>query len=348
MRHEASRERNARVVSEYAAGEPVASIAAKFGITKSYVRALASKAGVKRSASEGRVKRLRYYAECGFNAREAAELEGVKRPTIYNLCSRNGIVLAEAKRGRPAGAVGVQDVERAEAMVAMFTSGKTLQQIGDLFSVSRERVRQILKKHGGIVGRDGGHAKMAAEARAARKAEKERLCQEKHGCSLKQLAELRRLGRVHRQNGGSAYTTPIQAFVQQRSNARARGIEWNIKLWEWWTIWQQSGKWDQRGRGGDAFVMCRFKDEGAYEVGNVYIASQMHNLKVQPNNPYRNGHPDHDKVWAQVSKRRGPSKHKGCAVEGCVNRHYARGYCNTHYRKFIYLPARAERQAEAA
>lgn len=39
--------------------------------------------------------------------------------------------------------------ERAEAMLRLKKKGHTLQQIGDLFELSRERVRQLLAAHFG-------------------------------------------------------------------------------------------------------------------------------------------------------------------------------------------------------
>lgn len=39
----------------------------------------------------------------------------------------------------------------------------------------------------------------------------------------------------------------------------------------WWQVWNESGKWDERGARGGAYVMCRIGDEGPYSPGNVYI-----------------------------------------------------------------------------
>ena len=50
-----------------------------------------------------------------------------------------------------------KDTSRAESMAEMFKQGKTLQEIGDHFCISRERVRQLLKQVG-VSGKDGGHA----------------------------------------------------------------------------------------------------------------------------------------------------------------------------------------------
>lgn len=45
----------------------------------------------------------------------------------------------------------------AAAMIYRFKRGQTLQQIGDAFEISRERVRQVLAKHG-VTADEGGRA----------------------------------------------------------------------------------------------------------------------------------------------------------------------------------------------
>jgi hypothetical protein len=55
-------------------------------------------------------------------------------------------------------------------------------------------------------------------------------------------------------------------------------IGWELNLWQWWSIWQRSGKWEQRGR-GSRYGMCRFNDTGPYASGNVYIATCVDNTK---------------------------------------------------------------------
>lgn len=59
--------------------------------------------------------------------------------------------------------------DRVKAMVEQFKAGQTLQEIGDRFGVTRERVRQLLKK-AGFRRRDGGQY-AAAAARAERAVE---------------------------------------------------------------------------------------------------------------------------------------------------------------------------------
>lgn len=78
--------------------------------------------------------------------------------------------------------------------------------------------------------------------------------------------------------GVSKNRTPRGAFYQQRRNAELRGIEWNLSMGQWWRIWQESGHWDQRGKGFNKYVMCRKNDVGPYAVGNVFIALSTENI----------------------------------------------------------------------
>lgn len=66
----------------------------------------------------------------------------------------------------------------------------------------------------------------------------------------------------------------------QERNALARGIPFLLSFEQWLSIWTESGKLDQRGRGADKFCMCRFGDYGPYEVGNVFIGTGRENVRA--------------------------------------------------------------------
>ena len=53
--------------------------------------------------------------------------------------------------------------------------------------------------------------------------------------------------------------------------AKNRDIDWQLTFDEWWNIWEQSGKYEQRGRGAGKYCMSRYNDTGPYAVNNVYI-----------------------------------------------------------------------------
>lgn len=60
-------------------------------------------------------------------------------------------------------------------------------------------------------------------------------------------------------------------YGDHRRNAKKRGIPFLISFEDWDTIWQLSGKWEQRGARKGRYVMARPGDKGAYEMGNVVI-----------------------------------------------------------------------------
>jgi uncharacterized membrane protein len=70
-----------------------------------------------------------------------------------------------------------------------------------------------------------------------------------------------------------------QKYNRQKFNAKPRGIPFLITFEEWCYVWEQSGKWEQRGKGRGKYVMARFGDKGAYEIGNVFIQLHGDNLK---------------------------------------------------------------------
>ena len=69
-----------------------------------------------------------------------------------------------------------------------------------------------------------------------------------------------------------------KAYAQHKANASRRGIEMRMTLDEWKHVWDGSGLWERRGRGADKYCMCRYKDDGHYEVGNVFIAKNSKNV----------------------------------------------------------------------
>jgi hypothetical protein len=69
------------------------------------------------------------------------------------------------------------------------------------------------------------------------------------------------------------------AYRQQRKNAKKRGIEFPIAFDDWKALWNDSGKWDLRGRSKGQYVMCRVGDVGPYAIGNVFIATNSENTR---------------------------------------------------------------------
>lgn len=199
---------------------------------------------------------------------------GVSRVTISNWSKGRGVQrrfrerIAKATglplQNIPIASVAVSDNERALDMAERYTNGATLQEIGDFYGLTRERVRQIITKAFGALSNEGGATLRAQQKTRAAKARRDRKYLNRYGMTR---AEFRRIN-----DPSIAYRDrPIAAYRRQQGNSNSRGIAWNITFAEWWLVWSESGQWAQRGRGKDHYVMARHSDTGAYELGNVKI-----------------------------------------------------------------------------
>jgi transposase-like protein len=289
MRHTARRERRAAILEEVANGATVRELAEKHSLTPEYIRFIARTAGVPLSrkakamggASLGarilaRREKVAELVKAGRCAREIAAEVGVEVWTVRNDYASLGIKPVRDMAAIQPAVAAAKD--RAQTMLALYREGYTLAVIGAQFGISRERVRQLMTKHFGTRQNDGGQhavaAKRAEKALARRNAE----CLRRNGCSLEQYQEIMEAGRRAFAASGSRYKHPSYAFKGQRNNARHRKIEWHLTFWEWWTIWQRSGHWGQRGIHSGEYVMCRNGDTGPYAVWNVYIALSAENV----------------------------------------------------------------------
>lgn len=71
--------------------------------------------------------------------------------------------------------------------------------------------------------------------------------------------------------------TPKGKFMRQKTNARQRGVLWDLTFEEWWSIWEKSGKWEERGTGYKNYCMARKHDDGGYTKNNVSIITNRQN-----------------------------------------------------------------------
>lgn len=157
--------------------------------------------------------------------------------------------------------------KRNNMMVDLYISGCTLQQIGECFSLTRNSVWLVVNKKHGLKRYDGGKSAVTAQRTTRQNIAREAKSQARWGCSHSDYVALR-----------DHPSKPVTAYRYQERTARDRGVEFNLKLIDWWGIWQGSGHWHQRGR-GPGYCMCRIGDVGPYAVGNVYIATGSQNIK---------------------------------------------------------------------
>jgi transposase len=199
------------------------------------------------------VDRLKTLAAEGKTRAEIMRVLGVCRKTLSNLERVAGVQIAHGSRH----AAGSPVDARAEKMVLMYRQGLTLEKIGQAFDLSRERVRQILKKQG-VTGEHGGQSKVSRSKRQALANELNASSLAKWGLPRDEMNKWRSAGLVY-------------AYKNQRSAAKCRGISWGLNFAQWLDVWLTSGKLEQRGRGKGKYCMSRIKDSGGYEIGNVHI-----------------------------------------------------------------------------
>jgi len=106
---------------------------------------------------------------------------------------------------------------------------------------------------------------------------------------------------------------------------------------QWLTIWNNSGKLSERGRGSSKFCMCRVNDIGAYEVENVFIGTGRENVRdgnlgkkvtQEVRNKISQAHMGKPKDWSRGDKNpmhRPEVKAKMSAKTGGANHYKAIG-----------------------
>lgn len=208
---------------------------------------------------------------------KSKELEVTVSTLVRSVLAKSSILSVNASEFELAKAGKKGDVflksQRTSTIIEMHRDGQTLNEIGETLNLTRQRIQQILSKEG-ISARDGGayvrKDKVAASKKMAHL--------ERWGCFEEDMREVRSIARKMLEAGASWGQTPVGAFVYQKRNAITRGIEFKFKFWDWWRVWESSGKWDSRGQGSEKYMMCRIKEPGAYEPGNVYIGTAADNV----------------------------------------------------------------------
>ncbi|MBL3825130.1 MULTISPECIES: hypothetical protein [unclassified Marinobacter] len=166
-------------------------------------------------------------------------------------------------------------------VISEYKSGQTLVELGRKYGCTAEWIRQLMSRHG-VSKKDGGSHAKATKRRQQALAKKDRRYIEKYGCTFEQYKSVPG-------TDADKCKSPLYAFRMQKNNAMKRGIEWRLKFWDWWMIWLDSGKWEQRGKWSDGYCMCRVGDCGPYEVGNVYINTIKHNSTLGRTLAWENG-----------------------------------------------------------
>ena len=165
----------------------------------------------------------------------------------------------------------IRNKERQQEAVSLYRSGHTLQQIGDKYGLTRERIRQILVA-AGISWTDGGqhvlHVAKTTIRRNSVLSRRNKNAISLYGCTY-ETAIRHNDGISLRKKGGLA----CRYLTQKHCAIHTRDIAWEITFPEWAQVWKDSGKLDERGLWADGYCMARKGDVGPYSADNVYITT---------------------------------------------------------------------------
>jgi hypothetical protein len=80
-------------------------------------------------------------------------------------------------------------------------------------------------------------------------------------------------------SGYPGRTPWLHQFQTHRGRAKFMNIPFRLTFEQWLGIWKKSKRLPQRGNRKGKYVMARFGDEGAYEIGNVKIILFAQNIR---------------------------------------------------------------------
>lgn len=211
------------------------------------------------------ITKLSELSDRGLTHDEAAAEIGASRSYLISFASRHRIKFRRPEPilepARPPHAVAEGNIDvRSQHMAILYKRGATLEEIGLQYGVTRERVRQILWKDHGFRGGDGGQTIIAAEAKVRREKKRETRYQKKYGCSWAQYRAILRAG-------GTRFYTEL------KRNTSRDGIKLELTLWQWWSIWQESGHYGERGRGRRGYWLFRLRSDASLSLDNYCIAT---------------------------------------------------------------------------
>jgi len=74
-------------------------------------------------------------------------------------------------------------------------------------------------------------------------------------------------------------------FTKRKTDAKHRGISWELTLEQFIKIWESSGHWHERGTRKTNYIMVRVTADGVYNVGpyaigNVKIVNRSENNRI--------------------------------------------------------------------
>jgi hypothetical protein len=179
--------------------------------------------------------------------------------------------------------IGISKQQRDAEITSLFLSGATMQEIGDRFMLTRQRVQQILKDHG-IHGPQGGIALFAVQRQKQKEDMRRLIEKEKEKVRVADMDQWSRkvlgvpLEEAFRLNG-RPFRTKRRASHSQEVYQRYLGIKHQfgykhpddayLTFGEWHQVWTTSGHWENGPKTGYG-VIRRYKDQ-PWSVQNAHV-----------------------------------------------------------------------------
>ncbi len=191
------------------------------------------------------------------------------KQSIYNIIKNSGMTPKNPPRSKNELLIRNTDI------INSYIQGIPMTELAEKYGLTRQGVQLILKSQG-LNAKQGGASIRAKnkkiESQNKKQITREDNCLNKWGCTLEQWESLRK-------KHANFHLTPIARYIQHRSNIKRANLIWQITLWEWWTVWEKSGHYNDRGRGKNKYCMTRIKENGSYTKENVVITTISENLK---------------------------------------------------------------------
>jgi len=161
----------------------------------------------------------------------------------------------------------------------LWPNNMSMQEIANEFDVTREAIRQILKKYG-YTNKDGGMAyKTKIKREKERKSvdwKKDRKAKKIYGCDSQTVSEI---------NSGRLLTCHLAPALRYKGYIRylkLNNIKYSLTLPEWYDIWIKSGHYSEDPSDKYKHNMVRIDDTKPVTADNVKILpSKEHGTLIQ-------------------------------------------------------------------
>jgi predicted DNA-binding protein YlxM (UPF0122 family) len=179
--------------------------------------------------------------------------------------------------------IGIGREQRDKKIVSLFLSGATMQEIGDIFHLTRQRVQQIVRDKG-VQSEQGGSALLAFQRRKQKEKMRRTMEKEKEKVRIADMDQWSRevlgvpLEEAFRLNG-RPFRTKRRASRNQEIYQRYLAIkhqfgykhpdEAYLNFREWCQVWKDSGHWENGPKGGYGIIR-KYKNQ-PWSVQNARV-----------------------------------------------------------------------------